>query len=94
MRKCLHGWIRGTYNYKTKFTASDIDKISKFLLECNDTKPMEIHRSIRGLDYIKFWKGSEFRTFLLYLGPVILQNLLRTEVYIYFLTLFCAVTIC
>lgn len=56
--------------------------------------PLEIHRAVRTLDSIKFWKGLEFRTFLLYLGPVILKDYLSTEVYEHFLTLFCAVTLC
>lgn len=81
--------------------------------------PKEIHRAVRSLDCIKFWKGMyifiksivqlhtrllieinfnhlglEFRTFLLYLGPVILKDFLPMDAYINYLYLFCAVRLC
>lgn len=93
MRKCLYAWVNGSYNYRTKLSAKDINMLSDMLDECNKTRPVEIHRSIRRLDSIKYWKGVEFRTFLLYLGPVVLKNFLMADVYNNFLTLFCAVTI-
>lgn len=39
-------------------------------------------------------KGSEYRTFLYYLGVVILRYMLPPDVYYHFLQFFCAVTIC
>lgn len=93
MRKCLYGWVYGNYNFKTKFSGRDIDQISNALKYCNDYRPNEIHRAIRTLKCLKFWKGSEYRTFLLYLGPVILKDFLSNEVYHNYLLLFCAVTI-
>lgn len=56
--------------------------------------PREIVRAVRGLDDIKHWKATEFRTFLLYTGIVVLKDHLAFEVYQHFLLLFCAVTIC
>lgn len=63
------------------------------LVRCNRTKPMDIPRAVRSLKSLKFWKGSEFRVFLLYLGPVFLKDFLDTEVYNHFLMLSCAVRI-
>lgn len=54
---------------------------------------MDFQRSIRTLKCLKFWKGSEYRVFLLYLGPVILKDFLSSEVYEHFLHLSTAVTI-
>ena len=93
MRKCLYGWVHGSYNFRTKLTSAQIDQLSEMLQMCNVTKPVEIHRSIRNLKSLKFWKGTEYRTFLLYIGPVVLKNFLNFEAYSNFLTLFCAVTI-
>lgn len=93
MRKCLYGWVYGNYNFKTKFSARDINLISEMLLRCNNRKPTEIHRAIRPLKCLKFWKGSEYRTFLLYLGPVVLKDFLSPPVYHNYLLLFCGVTI-
>lgn len=72
----------------------DINEICILLHKCNDEKPREIHRSIRTLECLSFWKGTEFRAFLLYIGPVILKDYLQPIVYKHFLQLFCAVTIC
>lgn len=56
--------------------------------------PSEIHRSIRTFDYIKNWKGTEFRTFILYVGIVVLKDFLSIELFEHFLQLHCAVSIC
>lgn len=93
VKKCLEGWTLGTLGYNTKFSANDIEEISNILKSFNSTKPTEIHRAIRGLDCIKFWKALEFRTFLHYTGIVILKKYLPNEAYDNFLYLFCAITI-
>ncbi|KAB0792124.1 hypothetical protein PPYR_14085 [Photinus pyralis] len=93
MKRCLSGWRDGTFKrYNLKWSAQEINRISNFLLQCR--MPYEIHRAVRGLDCLAFWKGLEFRTFLLYIGPVLLKDFLTDNVYQHFLMLFCAVTIC
>lgn len=71
-----------------------MEEISTSLLRCNETKPSDFHRSIRELKCMKHWKGTEFRTVLLYLGVVLFKDYLSQNEYELFLTLFCAVTIC
>lgn len=93
MRKCLYGWTYGNYNFRTKFSGRQIDLISEALELCNETKPREFHRAIRNLKFLKFWKGTEYRTVLLYVGTVILKDFVAAEVYEHFLLLSCAVTI-
>lgn len=63
-------------------------------MQLNSQKPREIHRSVRKLNDLKYWKGTEFRSFLLYFGVVVLKRFLPEEVYNHFLILICAVTIC
>lgn len=94
VKRCLVGWIQGSFNFKTKFFGQQITAISEWLQRVNSTMPNEIHRAARGLDCISFWKGSEFRTFLLYLGPIVLKNYLSYDVYKHFLLFACAITIC
>lgn len=94
MKKLLLGWTRGGFNFHTKFSARDISLISALLRECNSSMPTEIHRAIRGLDTLAFWKGLEFRTFLLYVGPVVLKDFLPEDAYTHYLQLFCAIRIC
>ena len=94
MKKCLLAWISGSFGYGAKWSARDISNVSEHLVDCNQQMPLEIHRAVRTLDCIKFWKALEFRTFLLYLGPVVLKDMLEPKVYEHFLTFFCAVTLC
>lgn len=93
MRKCLYGWVNGSYNFKTKLSGRQIEELSNRLIACNLTRPSEFHRKIRNLKSLKFWKGTEYRTFLLYIGPVLLKDFLSKDVYEHFLILFCAVVI-
>lgn len=93
MRRCLYGWREGSYNFRTKLSRTQADLLSNMLQKCNKTKPMDMKRAIRSLKTLKFWKGSEYRVFLIYLGVVVLKDFLATEVYEHFLMLSCAVTI-
>ncbi|KAL0822763.1 hypothetical protein ABMA28_004771 [Loxostege sticticalis] len=93
MKKLLVGWRNGNFGlYTTKWCARDITKVNDFLMKCK--MPSEIHRSVRTLDCIAHWKGSEFRTFLHYVSIVALIDVLRDDVYHHFLNFFCAITIC
>jgi hypothetical protein len=42
---------------------------------------MEFQRKIRTFNDLSYWKATEFRTFLLYVGPVVLQNILDKNAY-------------
>lgn len=94
MKKNILFWINGTKNFKTKFSAFDLTQISEKLIQSRQTKPSEINRPSRPLSCTSFWKATEFRTFLLKLGPVVLRGHLSEEAYNHFLALFCATTIC
>lgn len=93
-KKCMMRWIRGEKNYPHKWKRSTTENVSKLLLNLNKYLPTDLHRSIRSLDVIKYWKGLEFRTILLYVGVVVFKTALNQDEYEHFLTLFCAVTLC
>lgn len=80
--------------FPRSWSNTQILEISNLLKRCNITLPLDIHRSIRSLDHINFFKGTEFRTVLLYIGIVVFKDFLQPSVYQMFLNLFCAVTIC
>lgn len=93
MKKCLLGWKDGRFgNFHTKWSAKDINIVSDFLMKCK--MPCEMHRAVRGLNCLSHWKGLEFRTFLHYLGIIILKDVLPQDAYEHFLVFFCAITIC
>lgn len=94
MKRLLKIWLKGSANFGVKFSARDIKLISDRLDTAKHNQPHDINRAIRGLDSIHFWKATEFRTFLLKTGPVVLQDILPLEAFNHFLTLHCAVTIC
>lgn len=86
-------WTNGGKDYTGKWPKNEIEEINGLLKRLNQYKPMEIHRAIRTLSDLKFWKGTEFRSFLLYYGMVILKKHLISEQYEHFLLLTCAVRI-
>lgn len=77
----------GTWSKKSKGV------LNQLLKQFNNFKPMEIPRSVRSFEDIKFWKATEFRSFLLYYGIIILKDHLSIEEYNHFLLLTCAVRI-
>lgn len=94
MRKLMRIWIDGKVTKQFKITNTDKLKLNDALLQCNQSLPSEIHRSVRSLQWLKFWKGNEFRTVLLYIGITVFKQVLKPVAYEHFLHLFCAVTIC
>lgn len=87
-------WLGKIKGFPRTWSKREEDEISALMRKCNDTLPFEIHRSIRSLDHINYWKGTEFRSFLLYLGVVVLKKFLNQDEYDMFVKLHCAVTIC
>lgn len=94
MKKLLLRWMGERDDFEFKWTKHDISHTNALLANCNRDMPSDIHRSVRSLDCIKFWKGTEFRTFLHYIGPVVLKQTLREEEYNHYLKLHCAVILC
>lgn len=93
MKRLLFGWRDGTFRKAdTKWRARTIIEVSDYLIECK--LPTEFQRVARGLDCLAYWKGTELRSFLHYIGIVVLKDQLPYNVYEHFLLLFCATTIC
>jgi len=84
-------WSFGTPRSKLSF--NEMSEISKMLEMQKINIPCEINRKTRTLFECKRWKATEFRTFLLYTGPVVLKSILNYNKYINFLILHVAVTI-
>ena len=78
---------------QVRLGAVPVNKISQKLLILRYSTPNGFARRPRTLLEYAFWKATEFRTFLLYTGPIILKNILPRELYSYFLLFHSAVTI-
>ena len=64
-----------------------ISQISGRLKNITGLIPSGFAQQPRGLDELKRWKATELRTFLLYVGPIVLKGILRPEKHIHFLSL-------
>lgn len=68
--------------------------MNRLILLCNKELPGDMNRQIRILKYITYYKATEFRTILLYIGMVIFKDLLEDGVYEHFLRFCLTVRIC
>lgn len=92
MKRSINLWMKGKGEYKRKkWSKETIDGLSKQILQWNRELPSDIHRKLRTLQYLSFYKATEFRTILLYLGIVAFKNVLVEEEYAHFLTLSLAI---
>ncbi|KAF0711158.1 Uncharacterized protein FWK35_00024933 [Aphis craccivora] len=70
MRTMLSTWNDGMIPFK--LSRQIIQRISNFL--SSSRLPVEFTRQPRELKYLLRWKATEFRSFLLYLGPIALKG--------------------
>lgn len=95
-KKCLQRWTglpKNVKGYSRKWSTLTTESVSRYLVDANKQMPRDIHRSVRGLNELSNWKGVEFRTFLMYVGMVVLRPVLEDDEYQHFLLLSCACTI-
>lgn len=92
-KKCLSRWVNGTKSYK-KLKTVDLKRLNSLSVQLNPEAPTEMHRGVRDLSNLHFWKGVEFRSFLLYTGIVVLKNIVSVQEYDHFKILSCATKLC
>lgn len=83
MRKLLNTWLKGPLH--VRLSQCSVNIISDRLINLKIYMPSEFNRKPRSLDELANWKATEFRLFLLYVGPFVLRNILDTAVYENFL---------
>lgn len=91
MKSLLMSWVDN--RRQPRFSSEAIQQLSNFIVIAAQWVPKEFNRKPRGLQELCRWKGTEFRLFLLYLGPIILQHFLPRNYLIHFNTLHCAMRI-
>ncbi len=85
VRKLVRTWVKGKLPYRLK--TFDVQQISFNLLKCKKYFPRAFQRRPRPLDEINHFKGSEFRSILLYTGVAVFYKILDSEKYEHFLLL-------
>lgn len=95
VKRIISAWIGPKCPRQTRLGPQSRELISQRLLSLNSHIPScsEFRRRPRPIADYKYWKATEFRTFLLYCGPVVLRNILHSDLYIHFLTLSVAIYI-
>jgi len=91
-KKLLNVWVsKGKPPFK--LPGKSIMDLSKKLISMSPYIPHEFSRKPRTLLDLNHWKATEFRLFLLYVGPVSLINILPKRLYDHFLMLHVGITI-
>lgn len=86
MRKLINLWLnKGSTDIR--LPSWKIKEITTSLLQIKKCVTNDFPRKPRGIEEYSRWKATEFRQFLLYSGPVILENILSNDCYQHFLTL-------
>ncbi|KAL5246281.1 hypothetical protein ACI65C_013689 [Semiaphis heraclei] len=67
---------------KTRLNSAKSKFLNNNLIDLKNVLPIDFHRKPRGVDELPRWKATEFRTFLLYLGPVVLKNIINEKCYL------------
>uniref|UniRef100_A0A182HIV8 Transposase domain-containing protein n=1 Tax=Anopheles arabiensis TaxID=7173 RepID=A0A182HIV8_ANOAR len=86
-RRHLQGKVYGLWGSE-KWAAEMVEQISLHLVSI--VLPSEIHRKLRKLDDLKFWKGSEYSSFLHYAAPVVLRGRVSENEYNHYMLFNCA----
>jgi hypothetical protein len=86
VKRMISLWIKGPLHCRQGNAV--ISQISAKLLDLRSHLPREFLRKGRSLKEVDRWKATEFRLFLLYTGPVILNGCIPSLLYDNFLLLF------
>lgn len=91
MRRLLKNWV--CQGYGKRLSRLQRNQLNDSLRESAKAFPTYFQRKPRGTEELDRWKASEFRTFLLYVGPVVLKSILPDALYNHFLLLHVALRI-
>lgn len=92
VRKLLNTWIGGG-SLKVRLQHQKVQVISQPLLDLRKMIPVEFNRKPRSLEELQYWKATELRTFLIYVGPIVLKDVVNIAVYENFLAFHFAISV-
>ncbi|KAL6416624.1 hypothetical protein ACFW04_013290 [Cataglyphis niger] len=82
MKKMLNLWIKG--HQISRLRSAQVQELSRDIIELREYIPIEFARWPRGINELDRWKATEYRIFLLYLGPIILNKYLNADYFQHF----------
>lgn len=91
MRRLLCCWVEGDRG--VRFSKKNIFDLNLKIQKLRNCMPSDFSRKLRNLDEVKRWKATEFRIFLLYIGVILLGDILNSSLYKHFKLLHVAIFI-
>lgn len=91
MKKLLNCWVGG--DLRVRLPNRLVKAISDKITYCATYIPVEFNRRPSSLVELPRWKATEFRMFLLYLGPMVLKDALPIALFENYLLFHCSITI-
>lgn len=85
VKKLILLWMKGPLN--VRLPSWKINEISENSVKLKTSFPCEFSRKPRKLDEISRWKATELRSFLLYIGPIVLKKTLSDDCFKHFMSL-------
>ena len=92
VKKLIRLW-RESPRYASRLPIRVYQEVSEVLVSLTSHVPRDFSRRPRALSESARWKATEFRTFLLYTGPVALRGIVPESIYGNFLLLSCGIHI-
>ena len=90
VKRLIHLWLHGPRS-EFRLSTKEVDNICSRLVELRKSMPREFSRRLRSIKSFNFWRATDFRTFLLYTGPIVLKGILKKDAYANFLLLHSAI---
>jgi len=91
VKKLIKLWLRGPLNVRIQSSKSKI--LSSLLISLKSSITNDFQRKPRSVDEVSRWKATEFRTFLIYLGPLVLKNVISEQCYLNFMCLHTSISL-
>lgn len=91
VKKMLHMWLKG--DFKARLQGSDVERISSRLNAVAKSQPSDFQRKCRPLNEYSYYKGTELRTMIVYVLPVVTKGILTGDKYQHLLLLHVAIVI-
>ncbi|CAI6357848.1 unnamed protein product [Macrosiphum euphorbiae] len=86
VKKLIMLWLhKGPLN--VRIPSRNVHKLTEALLAVKCYIPSDFVRKTREIQEISRWKATELRLFLLYVGPIVLKNIINDDFYNHFMSL-------
>lgn len=91
VKRLIRFWVNG--NHSVRLNNASIDEINKRIEKYRKNTVLEFARKPRSIRDVDHWKATEFRQFIFYYGPLVMNGILQPNMWLHFLCLHVALRI-